>query len=83
MPLANLPTVLAVAGAMSSRLMSVAIEMCSMSALLPGLHWSVITRRLVIASNVSGPTKRRADRVMMATTSWPRFCRPRATSIAL
>ena len=33
--------------------------MCSMSALAPGFHWSVMTSRRVIASKVSGPTKRR------------------------
>ena len=54
-PLANLPTVLAVAGATSSRSMVDAIEMCSMSALAPAFHWSVITSRRVIASKVSGP----------------------------
>ena len=44
---------------------------------------AVMTRRRVIASKVTSPTKRRADRVMIAATSWPRFCRPRATSTAL
>ena len=75
MPCANLPMMFAVAGATSSRAMSEAIEMCSMSALAPGVHWSVITRRRVIASKVTAPTNRRADRVMMATTSCPCFCR--------
>ena len=55
-PLANLPMVLAVAGATSSRSMLEAIAMCSMSALAPGFHWSVMTSRRVIASKVSGPT---------------------------
>jgi hypothetical protein len=43
----------------------------------------VITSRRVIASKVSGPTNFSADRVMIATTSWPFFCRPRAISTAL
>src|SRR5215471_11869238 len=42
-----------------------------------------MTRRWVIASNVSGPTNRVADGVMIETTSWPRFCSLRATSTAL
>src|SRR4249919_1451511 len=42
-----------------------------------------MTRRRVIASNVIGPTNRVAACVITATTSWPRFCRPRATSTAL
>ena len=46
-------------------------------------NWLVSTRRRVIASNVSGVTKRRALRVSTATTSWPCLCRPRATSTAL
>ena len=83
MPLANLPMTLAVAGATSSSAMSVASAMCSMSALAPGANWSVITRRRVIASKVTSPTNRRADRVMIAATSCPRFCSPRATSTAL
>ena len=83
MPLANLPMMLAVAGATSSSAMSVASAMCSMSALAPRAYWSVITRRRVIASKVTSPTKRRAERVMIAATSWPRFCSPRATSTAL
>ena len=37
----------------------------------------VMTRSRVIASKVSGPTNRRALRVITAATSWPRFCRPR------
>ena len=40
MPCANLPMTFAVAGATSSRAMSDAIEMCSMSALAPGAHCS-------------------------------------------
>ena len=48
-----------------------------------GANWVVMTRRRVIASNVTGPTNRRADRVITAATSWPRFCSPRATSTAL
>jgi hypothetical protein len=60
-----------------------AMEMCSMSALAPGFHWSVMTARLVMASKVSGATKRRAERVITATTSWPCCCRPRAISTAL
>ena len=83
MPLANLPMTLAVAGATSSRAMSDASAMCSMSALAPGAHWSVMTRRRVIASKVTSPTNLRAERVMMATTSWSRFCSSRATSTAL
>ena len=43
----------------------------------------VITGRRVIASKVTSPTNLRADRDMIATTSWPRFCSPRATSTAL
>ena len=37
-PFANLPMVLAVAGATSRRSMFEAIEMCSMSAFAPGFH---------------------------------------------
>ena len=37
-PLANLPMVLAVAGATSSRSMFDAMAMCSMSALAPGFY---------------------------------------------
>ena len=66
MPLANLPMMLAVAGATSSRSMSVASAMCSMSAFAPGANWSVITRRRVIASKVTAPTNLRAERVMTA-----------------
>src|SRR5688572_17516327 len=83
MPLANLPITLAVHGATSSSAMPSAIAMCSMSAFMPGRHCDVITRRRVIASNVTGPTNRAADRVMIATTSWPRFWSPRHTSTAL
>ena len=83
MPLANLPMMFAVAGATSSSAMSEASEMCSMSAFAPRAYWSVMTRRRVIASNVTSPTNRRADRVMIAATSWPRFCSSRATSTAL
>ena len=82
-PLANLPTVLAVAGATSSRSIVEAIEMCSMSAFAPAFHWSVMTSRRVIASNVSGPTNCVADRVITATTSCPFFWSPRAISTAL
>jgi hypothetical protein len=78
-----LPTTFAVHGATSSSAASSAIEMCSMAAFMPGLHCDVITGRRVIASNVTGPTKRVADRVMIATTSCPRFCSPRHTSTAL
>src|SRR5712691_4203152 len=42
-----------------------------------------MTRRRVIASNVTAPTNRVAECVITATTSCPRFCRPRATSTAL
>src|SRR5215471_1670412 len=42
-----------------------------------------MTRRRVIASNVTRPTNRVAECVITATTSWPRFCSPRATSTAL
>src|SRR5438034_427826 len=42
-----------------------------------------MTCRRVIASKVTGPTKRVAECVITATTSWPRFCSPRATSTAL
>ena len=58
MPLANLPMTLAVHGATSSRAISSAIAMCSMSAFAPGFHCDVITGRRVIASKVSGPTNR-------------------------
>ncbi len=57
--------------------------MCSISALAPRAYWSVITGRRVIASNVTSPTKAVADRVMIAATSWPRFCSSRTTSTAL
>ena len=69
MPLANLPMTFAVAGATSSSAMSEASEMCSMSAFAPRANWSTMTRRLVMASNVTSPTNRRAVRVMIATTS--------------
>ena len=39
--------------------MSVASEMCSMSAFAPRAYWSVITRRRVIASKVTSPTNAR------------------------
>src|SRR5438876_1934440 len=42
-----------------------------------------MTCRRVIASKVTGPTKRVAECVITATTSCPRFCSPRATSTAL
>ncbi len=83
MPLANLPMMFAVAGATTSSAIPDASEMCSMSAFAPRAYWSVITRRRVIASNVTVPTNRCAERVMTAATSWPRFCRPRAISTAL
>src|SRR4051812_31839020 len=83
MPLASLPIIFAVAGAIRRRSIVDARAMCSMSELAPGSNWSVITPRRVIASNVIGPTKRVAVAVMIATTSWPRFCSPRATSTAL
>ena len=51
---------LAVAGATSSRSMLDASAMCSMSAFIPGANWLVMTGSRVMASNVSGPTKRRA-----------------------
>ena len=38
MPCANLPIVFAVAGTTSSKPMSDAMAMCSMSALAPGVH---------------------------------------------
>ena len=84
MPAANLPMMLAVAGATSSRrdvgrerdVLDVGVGARATTA-------SVITRRLVIASKVTSPTNRRADRVITAATSWPRFCNPRATSTAL
>ena len=83
MPCANFPITLAEQGATSSRSMVSAMAMCSMVALTPGFHCDVMTGRRVIASNVSGPTNRVADRVMTATTSWPRVCSPRHTSTAL
>ena len=58
MPCANLPMMLAVAGATSSSLISVASAMCSMSALAPRAYWSVMTGRRVIASKVTSPTNR-------------------------
>ena len=64
----------AVAGATSSRPMPDAREMCSMSEFAPRAYWSVITRRRVMASKVTSPTNAVADRVMIAATSWPRFC---------
>lgn len=82
-PLANLPMVFAVAGATSNRSMVEAIEMCSISALAPAFHWSVITSRRVIASKVRGPINCVADRVITATTSWPCCWSPRAISTAL
>ncbi len=69
MPFANLPITLAVHGATSSRLMPSAIAMCSMSAFMPGRHCDVMTGRLVMASNVTGPTNFAAERVITATTS--------------
>ena len=82
-PCANRAMRCAVAGATSSSRASVASAMCSMSALAPGSHWSVTTRRRVMASKVTGPTNFVAECVMIATTSWPRFWRPRHTSTAL
>ena len=82
-PCANFAIVFAVAGTTSSRSDWSASAMCSMSALSPGAHWLDTTRRRVIASKVSSPTKRRAARVITTVTSWPRFCRPRTTSTAL
>ncbi len=82
-PWASLPMVLAVAGTTSSRSDAVASAMCSMSALRPGAHWLVTTRRWVMASKVSSPTNRRALCVITTVTSWPLFCRPRTTSTAL
>ena len=52
----------AVAGAMSSRSIVDASAMCSMSALAPGSNWSVMTRRRVMASNVTGPHEARRRR---------------------
>ena len=69
MPLASLPMMFAVHGAMRNSAIESAIAMCSMSAFAPGFHWDVMTGRRVIASKVSGPTKRAAARVMTATTS--------------
>ena len=43
-----------------------ASAMCSMSAFIPGANWLVMTGSRVIASNVSGPTNRRAERVITA-----------------
>jgi hypothetical protein len=40
--------------------------MCSISAFIPGFHCDVITGRRVMASKVTGPTKRAADRVITA-----------------
>ena len=54
-----------------------------MLAFAPGSNWRTITRRWVIASSVSGPTKWVAASVMMAVTWCPAFCRPLATSTAL
>src|SRR5262245_14297240 len=82
-PFASLPMMLAVAGAMSRRSIDDASAMCSMSALAPGSNCPVMTRRFVIASKVSAPTNWVAEAVMIATTSCPRFCSPRATSTAL
>src|SRR2546427_8475642 len=42
-----------------------------------------MTRRRVIASNVTAPTNFVAECVITATTSCPRFCSPRTTSTAL
>ena len=83
MPLANLPRMLAVAGATMSRSMLDASAMCSMSEFAPGSNWLVSTRCRVIASKVSSPTNWRAERVMTATTSCPCFWRPRTTSTDL
>jgi len=59
MPWAARAMVLAVAGATRTSAASVASAMCSMSALAPGVHWLVMTGRWVMASKVSGATKRR------------------------
>ncbi len=83
MPLANLPMMFAVAGATSSRSMLDASEMCSISEFAPGSNWLVSTLCRVMASKVSSPTNRFAARVITATTSWPCFWRPRATSTDL
>ncbi len=68
-PLASLPMMLAVAGAINRRSAVDASAMCSISAFMPASNWSVITRRRVIASKVAGPTNRVAECVITATTS--------------
>ena len=83
MPWASFPMMLAVAGATSRARMSVASATCSMVAFAPGANWSVTTGRRVMASNVSGPTKRRALAVMATTTSCPASCSRRTISTAL
>ena len=83
MPWASLAIRFAVAGATTSAAASVVSEMCATSVFRPGAHWSLITGRRVSASKVSGVTNRCAPCVRIATTSWPRFCRPRTTSAAL
>ena len=57
----------AVQGATSSRAIESAIATCSMSPFMPDFHCDVITGRLVIASNVTDPTNRVAERVITAT----------------
>ena len=56
MPRANLPTLLAVAGATSSRSASSARLMCRISPFSPSAHWSWNTGWRESASNVSGVT---------------------------
>ena len=61
----------------------VAVMTHSATRFVGAITFEAITRRRVIASKVTGPTKRVAECVITATTSWPRFCSPRATSTAL
>src|SRR5512143_3978157 len=83
MPRANLPRMLAVAGATSSRSASSAIETWRMSPFAPGAHWSWKTGWRERASNVIGATKRVAAAVITTRTSAPRRCSSRSTSQAL
>jgi hypothetical protein len=73
----------AVAGATTSASIDDARAMCSMSAFWPGANWLVTTGSRVIASKVSGPTNRRAARVITTWTRCPRFCSRRVSSTAL
>jgi hypothetical protein len=82
-PRANLPIVLAVAGATSRRSAASARLMCWMSLSAPSANWSTNTGWPDSASKVIAETKRVACSVITTRTSTSRFCSSRRTSQAL